>query len=461
MKASADNVDRVTWLAENRKKWQQEEESRKSKRETELESKIEELNGRLEDVATERYLDMELAKEEVKTAEEKHHRLAKKVEELHEKQKALNTIIIDLRNENSELESRLENHRGSTEEFMEMGGTDDFFEEIIPEKGEAGGGSQQTTVADLVEPLKSSIPSAKSPAMAIKLSDLTARSPIMTVKSPVMSARSPILSRISKPAGPMSPPAGPMSPPAAPVQLSARDLSKMQLDSALESLEQLKTQFSMLRWVGGTEDEKQRIAVLEEQVMTLTKERGALQEALTRQLTMSRPFVPSSPHIRPTTSATAVTAPTADDTIARVEPSARKGKKRRMEEDVEDLAVDLDLGVVAVLDDHRENDTAHVEQTTHHDKAIKDSASSVTATVPVGTPAPEAPTALESPARRKPGRPKKNPESVPEPPKQKRKYTKRETKASAGTTDFSQLEIRNISVNPLTPSITNPLACRC
>ncbi|KAG0290379.1 hypothetical protein BGZ96_006135 [Linnemannia gamsii] len=460
MKASADNVDRVAWMAENRKKWQQEEESRKSKRETELESKIEELNGRLEDVATERYLDMELAKEEVKTAEEKHHRMAKKVEELHEKQKALNTIIIDLRNENSELESRLENHRGSTEEFMEMGGTDDFFEEIIPEQGGAAGGgsTQQTTVVDPVEPLKSSILSAKSPIMTVKSPVMTARSPIMAIKSPVMSARSPILSRISKSVGPMSPPPAPMLPPPVPVQLSARDLSKMQLDSALESLEQLKIQFSVLRWAGGTKDEKQRIAVLEEQVMTLTKERSALQETLTRQLTMPRPFVPPSPHIRPTTNATTVTAPTADDTIARVEPSARKGKKRRVEEEVEDLAMDLDHGIVAGLDDHREDDTAHLEQTVHHNKAIEDSVSLVTATVPVGTPAPEPSAALETPARRKPGRPKKNPEPVPEPPKQKRKYTKRETKASAGTTDFSQLEIRNISVNPLTPSITNPLA---
>ncbi|KAF9154424.1 hypothetical protein BG015_000973 [Linnemannia schmuckeri] len=432
MKATAENTDRVTWMAESRKKWLQEEETRKSKRETELESKIEELSSRLEDVGTERYLDMELAKEEVKTAEEKHQRLAKKVEELHEKQKALNTIIIDLRNENSELERRLENHQG-TEEFMEMGGADDFFEEIIPEQGGGGGGSQQTTVANTVE-------SIKSPIMTVK-------SPVLTARSPNM-ARSPIMSRISKPAGPMSPPM-------APVHLNAGDLSKLQLDSALESLEQLKTQFSMLRWVGGSKDDKQRIAVLEEQVMTLTKERSALQETLTRQFTMPQPFTSPSPHIHPTISMSAVTAPTAVDTIARVEPPARRSKKRRVEEEVEDLEMELDHGIVAGPDDRHEDVLAHVEETVQHSEAVTDLESSATLAAPARTVASEA---LEAPARRKPGRPKKNPDAVPEPPKQKRKYTKRETKASASTMDFSQVEIRNISVNPLTPSITNPLA---
>ncbi|KAG9072104.1 hypothetical protein KI688_006328 [Linnemannia hyalina] len=459
MKATAENSDRAAWIAENRKKWQQEEETRKSKRETELESKVEELTGRLDDVATERYLDMELAKEEVKTAEEKHQRLAKKVEELHEKQKALNTIIIDLRNENSELERRLENHQ-DTEEFMEMGGADDFFEEIIPEQGGAGeaGGSQQTALISTVEHTKSPIMTVKSPIMTVKSPIMTVKSPIMTIKSPVlaakspimikspvMTAKSPVMSRISKPTGPMSPPM-------APVQLNAGDLSKLQLDSALDTLEQLKTQFSMLRWVSGSTDDKQRIAILEEQVVTLTKERSALQETLTRQLTMPRPFTPPSPHIP--TSMSAVTAPTADDTIARVEPPARKGKRRRIEEEVEDLEMDLDHGVVTGLD-HHEDIIAYVKEPVRHSGAITLSASSAKPAAPSGTTASEVP---ETPIRRKPGRPKKNPEAVPEPPKQKRKYTKRETKASVSTTDFSQLEIRNISVNPLTPSITNPLA---
>ncbi|KAG0073909.1 hypothetical protein BGZ90_011207, partial [Linnemannia elongata] len=441
MKATAESTDRAAWLAENRKKWQQEEETRKSKRETELESKVEELTGRLDDVATERYLDMELAKEEVKTAEEKHQRLAKKVEELHEKQKALNMIIIDLRNENSELERRLENHQDN-EEFMEMGGTDDFFEEIFPEQGGAGGagGSQPTTLISTVEPIKSPIKTIKSPV-------LTAKSPIM-IKSPVMTARSPVTSRISKPMGPMSPPM-------APVQLSASDLSKLQLDSALDSLEQLKTQFSMLRWVSGSMDDKQRIAVLEEQVITLTKEKNTLQETLTRQLTMPRPFTPQSPYIPPPTSMSAVTAPTADDTIARVELPVRKGKKRRVEEEAEDMEMELDNGVIAGLDDHHEDIISHVKEAVQHSEAIMLSTSSATTAAPAGTIASEASDAL---TRRKPGRPKKNPEAVPEPPKQKRKYTKRETKTSASITDFSQLEIRNISVNPLTPSITNPLA---
>lgn len=443
MKATAENTDRAAWMAENRKKWQQEEETRKSKREAELESKVEELTGRLDDVATERYLDMELAKEEVKTAEEKHQRLAKKVEELHEKQKALNTIIIDLRNENSELERRLENHQ-DTEEFMEMGGADDFFEEIIPKQGGVGGagGSQQTSLVSTVEQIK-------SPIMAVKSPVLSAKSPIM-IKSPVMAARSPVMSRISKPTGPMSPPM-------APVQLNAGDLSKLQLDSALDSLEQLKTQFSMLRWVGGSTDDKQRIAVLEEQVMTLTKERSALQETLTRQLTMPRPFIPLSPYIPPPTSMSAVTAPTADDTIARVKPPARKGKKRRVEEEVEDLEMELDHGVAAGLDDHHEDIIAHVTEPVQRNEAITLSASSATPPVPAGTTASEVP---RTPTRRKPGRPKKNPEAVPEQPKQKRKYAKRETKASVSTADFSQLEIRNISVNPLTPAITSPLACK-
>ncbi|KAF9121200.1 hypothetical protein BGW39_010771 [Mortierella sp. 14UC] len=407
MKATAENTDKVTWIAENRKKWLQEEESRKSKREAELESQVEELQSRLEDVATERYLDSELAKEEVKKAEDKQQRLTKKAEELQEKQKVMTKTILDLRLEKAELERRLEDH--GTEEFMELGGEDDF-EEVIPEQGAA----QQTSLPKPVEPVEFVEP-----------------------------VKSPVLTKVKRPALPQLP--------TAPVQLTADTLSKLQLDTALESLDQLKAQFSMLRWVGGSKDDKARIAALEEQVKTLAKERSALQETLTRQLAMPRPYVPPPPLIRATTNTTTVTAPTADDTIARVEPSAKKGKKRRVEE-VEELKMDVDDNA-AGFDDYQGDDTAHYGDEIVQDKEAVADPVTAAATVESTETVPPA-----APARRKPGRPKKNPDAVPEPPKQKRKYTKRETKASTSTMDFSQVEIRNISVNPLTPSITNPCA---
>ncbi|KAF9912288.1 hypothetical protein EC991_000180 [Linnemannia zychae] len=399
MKATAENTDRVTWMAENRKKWIQEEESRKSKREAELESQVEELQSRLEDLATERYLDSELAKEEVKKAEDKQQRLAKKAEELQEKQKIMTKTILDLRLEKAELERRLEDH--GAEEFMELGGDD--FEEVIPEQG----ASQQTPLSKPVKPSKS-----------------------------------PVLSKVSKPVVPQSS--------ATPVQLTADSLSKLQLDTALESLDQLRAQFSMLRWVGGSKDDKARIAALEEQVQTLSKERSALQETLIRQLTMPSTYVPPPLPIRTPPNITMVTAPTANDTIARGEPSIKKARKRRVEE-IEELTMDVN-DTTAGFDDYQDDDNAHENAIIQDEEAVTDSAPAAAAVAPTETVPPA------EPARRKPGRPKKNPDAVLEPAKQKRKYAKRETKASASTTDFSQVEIRNISVNPLTPSITDPCA---
>ncbi|KAK3842787.1 MAG: hypothetical protein J3R72DRAFT_442425 [Linnemannia gamsii] len=452
MKATAENSDKVTWMAENRKKWLQEEESRKSKREAELDSQVEELQSRLEDIATERYLDSELAKEEVKKAEEKQQRMTKKVDELQEKQKVLTKTILDLRSEKAELERRLEDH--GTEEFMELGGEDDF-EEVIPEQGT----SQQTPLPEPVEVVMSPILSKVSkPAL-----------PPTPLPKPVEIVKSPILSKAK-----LAVPPSPMTP----VQLTPENLSKLQLDTALESLDQLKAQFSMLRWVGGSKDDKTRIAALEEQVKTLSKERSALQEALTRQLTMPRPHAtqspptpspptpspptPSPPTLSPSTpslptrttaNTTTVTAPTADDTIARVESMTKKGKKRRVEE-VEELAMDIDHDM-AGFDNYQEDNAARGDEIVQGEQAAAGSSIGTTATAPVESDSPAAPA---SPVRRKPGRPKKNPDPAPEPPKQKRKYTKRETKVSTSTTDFSQVEIRNISVNPLTPSITNPVA---
>ncbi|KAG0372383.1 hypothetical protein BGX24_000320 [Mortierella sp. AD032] len=471
MKATAENTDKVTWMAENRKKWLQEEESRKSKREAELDSQVEELQSRLEDIATERYLDSELAKEEVKKAEEKQQRMTKKVDELQEKQKVLTKTILDLRSEKAELERRLEDH--GTEEFMELGGEYDF-EEVIPEQGT----SQQTPLPEPVEVVMSPILSKVSkPAL-----------PPTPLPKPVEIVKSPILSKakLAVPPTPLPKPVEIVKPPIlskaklavpptpmTPVQLTPENLSKLQLDTALESLDQLKAQFSMLRWVGGSKDDKTRIAALEEQVKILSKERSALQEALTRQLTMPRPHAtqspptpspptPSPPTLSPptpslptrtTANATTVTAPIADDTIARVESMTKKGKKRRVEE-VKELAMDIDHDM-AGFDDYQEDNAARGDEIVQGEQATAGSSTGTTATAPVESDSPAAPA---SPVRRKPGRPKKNPDPAPEPPKQKRKYTKRETKVSTSTTDFSQVEIRNISVNPLTPSITNPVA---
>jgi len=233
------------------------------------------------------------------------------------------------------------------------------------------------------------------------------------------------------------------------------------LETALESLEQLKSQFSILQWIGSSKDDKQRIVVLEEQVATLTKERRALQEALTRQLTLPSSFAPLPPApllTQPTVNTTAVTAPTAEDTIPREVPSTRRGKKRRAEEEA-DVSMDIDEGIAVIetctgtLHDDHENYTVHKEETGQDEETTAGSAASKVSA--------EESTMPTTPVRRKPGRPKKNLEAAtPEPPKPKRKYTRKEVKSSANATDYSQLEIRNISVNPLLPSVSNPLTCK-
>ncbi|KAF9929873.1 hypothetical protein FBU30_001122 [Linnemannia zychae] len=405
MKATAENTDKIAWMAENRKKWLQEEETRKSKREAELESKVEELQNRLEDVATERYLDSELAKEEVKTAEEKQQRLAKKVEELHEKQKALTKTIIDLRNENSELERRLE--RQGSGDFTELVGMDEF-EEIIPEQDSS---QSKPLTKPGVEPIKS-----------------------------------PTLNRVAK----LSTPSSPSQTTTIPTQLSVDRLSQLQLDVALEHLEQLRTQFSMLRWTSGTTDEKQRIAILEEQVRSLTKEKNTLQETLLRQLTTSKPQLPFSSLAQPTVNTLSLCTPTADDTIARVESPLRKSKKRKVDKD--DTPLNTDNATSTLKNDFKDDHVLEEEVM----KEIEPGISITSPTMPVVLATPTGETGPTELAKRKPGRPKKTSDVVPELSKQKRKYTKKDI-ASATTTDFSHVEIRNISINSLVPSITNPL----
>ncbi|KAF9422058.1 hypothetical protein BGZ94_008656 [Podila epigama] len=105
-----------------------------------------------------------------------------------------------------------------------------------------------------------------------------------------------------------------------------KEVSKNSIELAIQSLEEMKTQFSMLQWIHGHKTNTAKVKALEEQVKTLTKEKQALVDALASRVVESRSLSWGVSSGSP--SSTVVTAvsgpqPTVSDTIPSVNTSLR------------------------------------------------------------------------------------------------------------------------------------------
>ncbi|KAF9174347.1 hypothetical protein BGX20_011695 [Mortierella sp. AD010] len=298
MRAEADKANRLEWLAEQKKRWEIDEKLRQGKQQQELQDKVDELEHQLEDIGTERYLEMEMAKEELKSTEDKLRTAHQKLEENSLKLRSLNQTVLELRKENGTLERKLatfESERDTRDcDIISV----EEFEEVIPSQDRVS--TSKATCTD----------SSKATCTDSSKATCTDQRQMSTLEA----------TRVD------------------------HDLPRNQLDRALGTIEDLMTQFSVLRMFSGSQDDKQRMVSLVEQVKTLTKEKQALQNELTRRLmepppTLHASLTMSLPSINPNTPATnaSISAPILSDTIARTEPPNNVGRKRRVIESTPEI----------------------------------------------------------------------------------------------------------------------------
>ncbi|KAF9348237.1 hypothetical protein BGX26_000332 [Mortierella sp. AD094] len=374
MKAEADKASRLEWLTEQKKKWEKDEKLRQDKQQQELQDKVDELEHQLEDVSTERYLETEMAKEELKNTEDKLRVAQQKLEETSLKLRSLNQTVLELRIENGTLERKLatlESERDTRDcDMISM----EEFEEVIPSQDCAS-----------------------------------------TAKATCANQRRMSTSEATR---------------------MDHELPRNQLDRALGTIEDLMAQFSVLRMFPGSQDDKQRIASLAEQVKTLTKEKQALQNELTRRLveheTRDPPMLhaPLKTSLPPTNSNTpamnaSISAPISSDTIARTEPPKKAGRKRKIVESTPEITPEITPETAKELDMEAFDHSLPIDNSTSDTSANKKKRKSIVAAAP------------SSP--RKPRKPR---------------VSKKSTKSSS--VDLSHIQIRNISINPLVPSIPIP-----
>ncbi|KAF9401921.1 hypothetical protein BGX21_000179 [Mortierella sp. AD011] len=381
MRAEADKANRLEWLAEQKKRWEIDEKLRQGKQQQELQDKVDELEHQLEDIGTERYLEMEMAKEELKSTEDKLRTAHQKLEENSLKLRSLNQTVLELRKENGTLERKLatfESERDTRDcDIISV----EEFEEVIPSQDRVS--TSKATCTD----------SSKATCTDSSKATCTDQRQMSTLEA----------TRVD------------------------HDLPRNQLDRALGTIEDLMTQFSVLRMFSGSQDDKQRMVSLVEQVKTLTKEKQALQNELTRRLmepppTLHASLTMSLPSINPNTPATnaSISAPILSDTIARTEPPNNVGRKRRVIESTPEITPEpakepeeaLDYGLS--IDNYATNTNANKRKR----KSV-------------------VPTAPSSPLK-------------PRKPRVSKKTTKR------SSVDLSHIQIRNISINPIVPSISIP-----
>ncbi|KAF9312559.1 hypothetical protein BG003_006145 [Podila horticola] len=100
------------------------------------------------------------------------------------------------------------------------------------------------------------------------------------------------------------------------------------IELAIQSLEEMKAQFSMLQWIHGKKTNDAKIKALEEQVKTLGKEKQALVDALVIR-TIQNP-APRTIAARKSSVSETVSAPTPSDTIPSAGPTTTpRGRKRK------------------------------------------------------------------------------------------------------------------------------------
>ncbi|KAI1295699.1 hypothetical protein EDD11_007849 [Mortierella claussenii] len=398
MKVDAEKADRLEWLGEQRKRWEKDEERRQGNRTQELQEKIKELEHQLEDMGTERYLELELAREEQKSAEDRLKTAYTKLEDANAKIKSLNHTVLDLRAQNGTLERKISSLERDIDALELRLSTHDHdsaaqevFEEVIPEQNTA-------SVATSAQRERTSI-------------------------------EWPLPSQ------------------------GDTKLSGDRLDEALRAINDLKTQFTVLRMFPDSQDDQNRISVLLEKVKTLTQEKEVLQHELTRRLverptqepfntdthvSLIAPFPTTltKDSMKATGQVGTFSAPISSDTIPRsdasVPPTSPKklGRKRK--------AVEVTADTFIEPDTHSSEEPGQDIEPDTLDRAASEGITSIQ-------------------AARKPGRPARTPATPASSiiPKTKKARASKKP-ARTLSVDLSRIQIRNISVNPLVPSIIAP-----
>ncbi|GJJ72857.1 hypothetical protein EMPS_05215 [Entomortierella parvispora] len=409
MRSKAEIGEKRAWLAEQKALWEQDESNRHAERTKELTDKLKELEHQLEDTATEHEVEMGMTQEDLRNTKQ----------ELMDAQSRLETLeqtISDLRSQNAELEQERHSKEDHTNPEMDCF---EEFEEFVPEIRKPALPTVTTA------PLPDSITAPTdviTPTPVLPASDLTPSSPAPMSVSTRRSSKSkdPVVSAI-------------------PVARDVNQLPGKQLEEALRTMEDLKAQFSMLSWIHGTQTGSQRMEALESQVKILLKEKQALQDELTRVLVSHRddrrrsvtfhPGVATSPPTSVVASVPSPQVPTAADTVASpTTPKEKRGRKRKVEE--ADSTTTQSTGKAG---NERELFSPELDGPNF---MSEDEA----ATVPIH-PKEKKSRATKSPA-------------VAVEQKSKRG---RKPKAVSSSNSFADLEIRNISLNPLVPLISEPM----
>ncbi|KAF9201841.1 hypothetical protein BGZ49_007947 [Haplosporangium sp. Z 27] len=374
MKAEAEKASRLDWLTEQKKKWEKDEKLRQDKQMQELHDRVNELEHQLEDIGTERYLEAEMSKEAIKIVEDKLKSAQLRLEDNNGKIRQLNQTVLELRIENGALERKVATFERERESRdYDMAGVEEF-EEFIPSQDVASGSNS-------TYPNQRRASSSENP-------------------------------------------------------LSNRDLSQHQIERTLGTIEDLMTQFSVLRMISGSKDDKQQITVLIDQVKTLTKEKHALQNELTRlllgQATQVSPVLPTQSTLPPTVAISdtpvntaALSAPVSSDTIASTKSPKKTTRKRKITETTLEVATEPNQEIAPETN----------LETIDHNTSLDNNTTNITDNKKIRKPRAAAP----SPTLPKP---------------RKLRVTKKTTKASS--VDLSNIQIRNISINPLIPSISAP-----
>lgn len=251
---------------------------------------------------------------------------------------------------------------------------------------------------------------------------------------------------------------------------SAPNLNAIPVDRielAMQSLEEMKTQFSMLQWIHGKKTNDAKIKALEEQVKTLTKEKQALVDALVVRTIETPPR--SMPSRKSSIISETVSAPTPSDTIPSAGPATTPMRKRKASTVATITTTTPNTDTADTLPD----DTPHPKRMAIWDEDFEEFGDDLFEAAPesvIPTPrseqGPSNSTSSTATLKAPTSKPKSIP--VPAPPappppksaKPAKAKTTRTTKAKPVPDTFANIQIRNISLNPYIPEPSDTLNCK-
>ncbi|KAF9980993.1 hypothetical protein BGZ65_004446 [Modicella reniformis] len=415
MKSTAEKASRKEWLEEQKKLWEKGEERRSTQKTQELLDRVSELEQQLEDINTEQYLENEMAKEQLRGANVSLEKTVRKLEDANININSLNHRIIELRAKNSTLERQL--------------------------------GSQTNNNADLVDFVE-------------EFEEVDTMNALILSASSIRSEPSSSSSSSRRSFG----------------------LSNDQLEGTLRAIESLRNHLQIHHLLSDSDSEKERVAILSEKVRVLSEEKMALQDELTRLLVQGRQSfnrprlerVPQEDYTSHDQLATEQSADLPSDEQPVLKLPRRRGRPAK--KNLEGPGGDQ-LAQKTMNNRGRQPQKSFELSSQDPTASIGTTMTGFTATSTKQTSRVEptktslaietlkrATTTVQAPAKR--GRKRKNdiehlststkrPRQTRLPLLKRTKMAKKNQKAPE--IDFSSIEIRNISVNPIIPDISNPL----